>query len=488
MMQKKVLIYSHTALWQVHHAETLELAWRHYSSGDKVCILYCTGALTSCPANPSHRKTICGACVLHSAYSRHVNFPPGTDFQTLALDKRFSKSKILDFADQNDFENYAVEGTPFGQLALSQLIDDASDISIPLETLNGRGKELIKLGLALFDAAQKHITEQGIDVVYTWNGRRASDGPVYYAAKKTAKQAFCYISGIEPSKILTFQGPVHDIGLWRQSQISYKRKFLETPATIEPLEKLAKKFFTDLEFGTSEAPGFKWFGQKFATGFLPVNLKRSKQLLVVFTSSIWEMMATPSRTEVPVDFQDPYLLIERLCEDTRLNTKYTVVVRWHPHLTQAGKSEKDRFTSLARVNGSVTHILPESVIDSYELMRSASVVLTMGSTMGVEASYNQVPSILAGSAVFSGLDCVYEPTTYEELVGLILSEPKPLSKLGSIFFGAWSLQEGLDREFVVFNRSNGRYELSGRALFPLGTFLRSLISILNSTIAFLRRS
>jgi hypothetical protein len=65
------------------------------------------------------------------------------------------------------------------------------------------------------------------------------------------------------------------------------------------------------------------------------------------------------------------------------------------------------------------HIGPESDVDSYALMKRADVVVTYGSTSGVEAAFLERPSVLMGPSSYSLLNCVTPVSTITELNGAL---------------------------------------------------------------------
>jgi len=60
-------------------------------------------------------------------------------------------------------------------------------------------------------------------------------------------------------------------------------------------------------------------------------------------------------------------------------------------------------------------------VDSYDIVSAADVVLTFGSTIGIEAAYYGKPSILLGRAVYEDLGSCYVPSSHDELMKLLSS-------------------------------------------------------------------
>ena len=66
LWDENVLIFSHVALWDSHHAESVELALCEYNKGNKVFFISCVGALETCPANPNKNNKKCILCRLQT--------------------------------------------------------------------------------------------------------------------------------------------------------------------------------------------------------------------------------------------------------------------------------------------------------------------------------------------------------------------------------------------------------------------------------------
>ncbi len=73
----------------------------------------------------------------------------------------------------------------------------------------------------------------------------------------------------------------------------------------------------------------------------------------------------------------------------------------HPNLKGIYNSSITDVISIKESN--VELILPESNISSYSLLFSCNIVVTAGSTMGLEASVYDKPSILTSNALYMNL-------------------------------------------------------------------------------------
>ena len=122
-------------------------------------------------------------------------------------------------------------------------------------------------------------------------------------------------------------------------------------------------------------------------------------------------------------------------------------VRMHPN--SAG-TRSDFTKRLSRLQYPFLRVIaPEEKLDSYALLQTAQKVLTWGSTIGIEAAYWGIPSIVAGWGEYMALGSTYNPTSHAELMDLLLGhlEPKPIA--GAIDYGFYAKNFGTPLKYVT---------------------------------------
>ena len=127
--------------------------------------------------------------------------------------------------------------------------------------------------------------------------------------------------------------------------------------------------------------------------------------------------------------------------------------------------------------------MPESNLNSYGLLKSANVILTTGSTMGLEANYYKKPSILVGVALYQYLETCYQPANFGELIKLLKSDLIPMNQYGSYLYGAFFANYGEPYKSFLFQE--GRYFYGGNSINKIlnpskkiSTFIRKVREIL----------
>jgi hypothetical protein len=86
-------------------------------------------------------------------------------------------------------------------------------------------------------------------------------------------------------------------------------------------------------------------------------------------------------------------------------------------------------------------LAPESDVDTYALIENASVVVSFGSTVGIEAVYWNKPSVLLGPSFYQDLGAAYKVATHEDALDAIL-RPKLGDKEMALAYGYWANTRG----------------------------------------------
>jgi hypothetical protein len=431
---------------------TLELVLKLRSEGNEIFLVLCRSELSACPANPHHNLSFCAKCRLQSNNLVETFLPEDVNLIKLMSGVRSAEEfQSRDFHSQEDFERLTYRRAPLGQLVLSQLVDDFSDLTIPPAVLASRGVELLNRAVDLFDWSVTILQRLQIDEVYVWNGRRCSDGPVLHAANFLGIKKFCYISGATQNRIFIQPNAIHSLTEWRESI----KLFCES-RSVDDIRKLGSQFFDSQKSDSN--PFFKLESVPSAKG---------KSRMAIFSSTLWENFNLPEFKSLPVDFAKPYDLIERICRDEILLNQFDIAVRWHPNLASAGSYEQAEILRVIENTPSVLHIPPDSGLNSYSLLANSDLAVSTGSTIGVEATFLGKPSILLGTALYSGLNAVYEPESYDEFLDLVTSQIHSKSEDQALMYGAFMAGFGEKLEFVGFDSVTGVFSFENREVFSV---------------------
>ena len=126
---------------------------------------------------------------------------------------------------------------------------------------------------------------------------------------------------------------------------------------------------------------------------------------------------------------------------------YTLLVRTHPHKRMKPKRDVEDWHAAVEAAKPDIHLDEFSPVDSYTLMRQADVVVTYGSTTGVEAAYAGCPVIVMGPSAYDELGCATRVANVDELRAA-LSARQPGEHAGAISYGLMMLRRGFTFEHV----------------------------------------
>jgi hypothetical protein len=448
---EKVLIFSTVQLWRIHHAEVIELVWRLTSLGKKVYLISCDGKLNSCPANPDHLLRRCLECNLVTKKTERYLLPDKCVLLRMNLTERNYSYRVKNF---NELLKIKFRNLPIGKLVASQIADDLNGVYFDTleKKISRRINSLINNGISLYLKTIELIDQFDFDEVYTWNGRRPSDGPPIYAAQAKNIRFSTFISGGRIGKILVSnKTSVHDLQNVRNGLAKYRKD-----KDKEIMKYLGKKhFLVDIHDNVDQF-GF----QKFNEGALTSSVNvASKPILLVVTSSPNELIHQDEWINFFGD-SSPYETFMSMVNDPRIIEKFSVVVRWHPAKINAFKNDRLLINKIAMGSKDITHVMPEDKTNTYDLVKQASVILSFGSTVGHVAALLGKPVILVGplSTIFK--ESLFTALTKEEVVAHLFSDLKPKSTEEIELFGYYSSNFGSEMKFVSYRKAvNGRYKV-----------------------------
>lgn len=390
-----VAIFSSTPLWELHHAEMVELALRERESGSRVLIFSCDRFYASCPANPWKEENLCRACIKQTKRTNEVFLSEAEGFEHISLPAQTGGQLKLQqlVSSREELLAYKHYDAPIGSLVVSQMSDEKSDTLFTLDTPKDleRANLLLASGIDLYDLSRQRMLDEQVDKCFVWNGRRPSDGPAWWAARSIGVDASIFISGSRFGEmVLLPQSSVQDDSHDRSRLVARRAELEETGRLEEAVEEGAH-FLARYRAGSVDAIGWQDWRSKEQTR--PVFNKPS--VLLLLSSPIEEVhLESFQKFFLP----DPYFWINQVIEAVgEMLPTHQVVVKWHPHQAQLLGNEArliDEKIQQAR-NGSV-HFAPDSNADAYWLAQNADIVFSTGSTVGSWAASIGKPLFVIG--------------------------------------------------------------------------------------------
>jgi hypothetical protein len=260
-------------------------------------------------------------------------------------------------------------------------------------------------------SVRKILTTYPITDVYVYNGRFLPDSIVASRAKKRNLNVR-YIETFASDwkdRYWIFQSPVHSSDYRSEIMFQYAES-----VSSERLFDVSLDWFTDRKFGKSQNFTSRMKGEYRG------SLNEAQKLIVFFHSSEDELITTNLAKSA---WENQFKAIESLKEIVDRNSDWKLVVRVHPNLSTKSRQERKKWSFFGQKlsSESVEFIPFDSTINSYDLLSYAAIVVTFGSTIGVEAVLAGKLSLLMSNAFHEPMGICRVVDNQEEIENLIQS-------------------------------------------------------------------
>lgn len=439
----KVSFFEPYTLALPHFETALELMQIHLNEGDDVSLYYCSADLNFCEANPNHHLPKCFDCISRrkngiELIDGHEKIQQYNFVNLSTAEKKIINSWNTRFRDIHELKAFRYEDIDMGMAVASSLISFYRNPEPAMESSVQLVNRLFKASLKVYFSFKRHLQNSKPDLVYLFNGRFSNIRPVVRLCELYKIPYRIHERGADKGKYSVFENHLpHDFLKFQQL---IEKQWEKAPQ--HERDGIADAFYKGRKAGKEQS----WFSfvssQK--QDQLPDNWDPSLRNIVIFNSSEDEFAAigdSLKRTLFPTQLGG----IRYIANSLKDNKSIAVYIRIHPNLKNIHNASVSEIYNIHAPNFHV--IEPSSSISSYKLIDSCDTVVTFGSTVGIEATYWDKPSILLGESFYNGMNAVYIPQSVEELNALLLHETKPKDKLGACKYGYYIATYGIDFTF-----------------------------------------
>lgn len=287
-----------------------------------------------------------------------------------------------------------------------------------------------------YDQARALIEQRDCTAIVVFNGRFLHDSAASAAAEMLGLPVLSYDKGgYDTGFDLTIDG-THD---WPALQRRMLRMYDQWP--VDERDVLGSQWFEGRRQHTDAQNELFVGAQQVGTGIE----RDDAGVLVAYFSSSGDEIA-----ELDLDWADYFhgqpgalQAVADICRELG----YRLLVRTHPHKRFKPKRDVEDWHTAVAAAAPDIHLDEHSPVDSYTLMRQADVVVTFGSTTGVEAAYAGRPVIVMGPSAYDELGCAIRPANVEELHAA-LAVPRTGDRAGAISYGLMMMRRGFAFEYV----------------------------------------
>lgn len=283
----------------------------------------------------------------------------------------------------------------------------------------------------VFDQTQALISERELTAIVVYNGRFLHDRAAVAAGEAAGIRVLYFDTGGTDTDFDLTDNITHD---WSDLQRRMLKMYEAWPPDIR--DEVGCSWFEDRI--NHSAPDNALFVESQTSG-QGVEQPQSDVVVVYFSSSGDEI------AELELDWSrfigDQPVALQALADEVRNRPGWSLIVRSHPHKRMKPKQDVIEWLAAVESARPELHIDQHAPIDSYTLMRQADIVVTYGSTTGVEAAYAGKPVIVMGPSAYDELGCAVFAGEREELArALDTSAPGVWS--GAVSYGLMMRRRG----------------------------------------------
>lgn len=414
---KKVLFFSPLSL-SPHYEVELDLIEKYLRENYQVTLLSCDGNLPSCIINPYHKKLICFECKTRKSAGlkwvgdNRISIKPFYNL-TKKQDSIVKKLAAIEITSLKDLAAIELEGSDIGIAAWSSLSHVLRDAEPNVYQHAQLIKKFLQSAAIVHFSISNQINNEKPDEIVAFNGRFAEIRPVVRAAWKAGIKTYLHeVAGVAGRYLLAENGFLHNLKVWEQQ---IESAFESSALSIAEKRAIAFDWFNERRNKSSTKQFL--FTDKQQTGLLPKSFSSDLVKVTIFNSSEDEFVGFEN-------FQNPFYKdqndgIKRLVDSFKGNQKIKFYLRVHPYLANRNTNQTRELKLLEQDYHNIEVILPESPFSTYSLIDNSDLVLTFGSTVGIEAVFAGKPSVLMGRSVYENLGGVIKPRNHDELISII---------------------------------------------------------------------
>jgi hypothetical protein len=471
--KKRVLIFD-VKVFTPHIETSIEIAESHIERGDIVQIVNVANNLPfkeylPLLCNPAHYKaTILRVKKKVDLLERFANKRDINYSQELLIEDHCDCSLPEDILHINDLKEFWWNDMDMGMGIASLLISRTADIEPLIIKYREVINEIFQSSVLALHSFEQWYKKFQPDLVYIRNARSPLNRPILRLCQRKAYNLRVIDRGGAPGKYTITPNYNHDreminnliIEHWDRAHQSESEKI-----------SLGSNYFVDRQNGVTTSR----FIAKQIKHTLPSNWNVEKKNIVFFTGSFTEFAAIDKANSADIIFSNQFEAVIKIADYLKNHNEYKFYVRIHPNTKQRYRREYEKWRELMNeMKGLILFIDGDDPADSYELAKASDKVIAYMSSVGIEAAFLGVPSIVIGNSLYRRLGSNYTPASKQELFDLLTTNDlPPKSKTGALKYGFFYSTVGYDyKNFVYTGKHLGHYrgvDLNSLKSYPLNT-------------------
>ncbi len=401
----KILFFSNQGLSPFHLAIELEiLNTLREDENHEITVLSCNAKLEGCFYNPTKSPIACALC---ESRSQTLFKKQGINSKT--LENSINEHQGMPMIENLEhLESLEYNGINVGRGVASSFISISRDFSVEDPRHFLKIQSLYSQAVTAYDMFAKALSNYKPNEVYLFNGRFAESHVLIQLCKKNNITYYTH-EAASTGNYLVFKNSL-------PHSIRYRKDLMKEiweKENEKHREEVAVSFYTNKRKGTFQETYRHTQNQQLNT--LPKKWDTSKTNVTIFNSSEDEMKVIDEWKHDYYKSQNQ--AIKKICSNFLDQEEIHFTLRVHPNLGSVDNEQSREISMFNFKNLSI--IKPFDKVDSYALIENSDLVISFGSTIGIEATYLQKPSIMFGRTFYEDENATYNPKSFEELFRLI---------------------------------------------------------------------
>lgn len=403
-MLKKILINLSPSIWPMLGYE-IDLIQQKLNEGHIVKILHCDGSPDFCTANNfkfiSNQKInlFCKYCKskLNNGFNwldnkknlvienfDQLNIDQNKiiiEYDILLKKKKNIDNEILLFLKNINEEIYNICKTTIIMEKQSTNLDFNEKKNYDFF------KKISKSTISAYYSSLNHLKKFIPDELYIYNARMYRYQPMLRLAQSKMKNENIYV----------YEFPIEN---YENMIITKKNYNCDLKNFSKEIFELHKK--NNIQFSIKEAIAKKWMNDRILRlnykkeyyswkntqkiSSLPKSFDKKHFNISYFVSSEYEYFGI-KENEKDYDFKSNLDIINEILKIIKQRPKIFLNIRCHPNSGNDINLFLNELNKIKKINYNIEIIKPESKIDSYELINNSDLIITICSTIGIEAAY-----------------------------------------------------------------------------------------------------
>ena len=414
--KRKTLLFAPFANWKLHYETDLELAQRALDDGDELTIVYCDGELPSCEPNPLHKPVMCRMCRARRNAGFRWLEEDNITFLPLSKIAEYNAEQIDEIAEGcssvDEVKSFEMDGSDLGMAAVSSTVSYYREPKLNWDEHGDILGKHLKNALLVHLGFSEFLDKHRFDRIILFNGRYSSLRPLLRLAQRRGLELLVHERGYEFGKFSLTHGTYPHAIQYIEDEII---RYAQDPLPEEEKRKIGAEWFLERRAGVSQ--NWKSFTREQKEGFAREILNRDEFNITLFNSSEDEFVAIEEWKNPYYDNQNSG--IRKILKSFENEENIRFFLRVHPNLRDVENSQTRELERLAEEFDHLTVIPPESPMSTYELLDKADLILTFGSSVGIEAAFAGKPSIVMGRAPYLVLESCIVPVSHEAMVEIV---------------------------------------------------------------------